>query len=119
VRKIRVGLVVAALGGLSSGCGGNVVESPLADACAKAVETYRSPGGSVHVVGRPTETSEGHVDIEYEVSGATPKRGKASCDFAVGGFDTLTLVSATVDGTTFLPDDLDKANRAIALRNAE
>jgi hypothetical protein len=119
VKTIRVGLVMAVLGWLASGCGGNVVESPLADACAKAVETYRSPNASVRVVGRPTETSEGHVDIEYEVSGATPTRGKASCDFAVGGYDTLTLVSATVDGTTFLPDDLEKANRALAVRNAE
>jgi hypothetical protein len=81
-----------------SSCGGDSGQVPAAR-CAEVVRIHKGLEHGVEVVGRPVETSEGSVEIEYEGTGegVLPAKGTAACTFAAGAGGALALVEATVD----------------------
>jgi len=96
-----------------TGCGAS--PSTPASRCAEVAGLFGDLQGGVGVVGSPMETSEGNVTIEYEGTNAEnlPVKGSATCEFIVGDPDTLTLLTATVDGTTLGPEDIARIRKVL------
>lgn len=100
-----------------AGCAEPAAEGP-AGQCAEVVRIYRDLPNGVEIVGRPVETSEGSVEIEYEGTDAMnlPLKGSARCTFAVGEGGAPTLLEAVVEGTSLTGPEVDAIRGELAKR---
>ena len=112
---VRLLTVVGIL--ILASCGQSENVSPRAEACAVAVKVFQGLPNAVAIRGKPTRTSNGGVEIDYESFNREniPVAGSAVCTFPAG--HSLPLESAIVNGAMLGATDLSAVNSALAGKN--
>ena len=107
---------LAAVSALALGCENPDRWGPVAERCAEVVHRYIGAAAPIELLGEPTQTSEGSVEIRYrtETGFNIPEEGAASCRFEVGEAGRLSLLAASVDGGMLTEPEVAAIRDALA-----